>query len=210
MSFPTLSQISNFKAIIWDLDNTIYPYEQAHQFALNTSLSLFAIWYKQTPNETNELYALARKRVHKQLNGQAASHSRLLYFKEMLWLQGATTHSDALLLENTYWKSFLKVIKINKEALAIIKKVNTLKINQYIITDLTTQIQLQKLKKLRIEHYFKDIITSEEAGVEKPNPIIFQFALNRWQLNANECCLIGDNEKTDGGAEKIGITTFLI
>ena len=87
-------------------------------------------------------------------------------------------------------------MQIDKEALALIKKLYKKNIPLGIITDLTTQIQLQKMKQLKIEKYFRHIITSEEAGIEKPDAFIFNFALDKFDVAANETALIGDNIKT--------------
>ena len=54
--------------------------------------------------------------------------------------------------------------------------------------------------------YFKTIITSEDAGVKKPNPIIFEYALNKTNALRNESIMIGDNWEADiMGAKNAGL-----
>ncbi len=54
--------------------------------------------------------------------------------------------------------------------------------------------------------YFKDILTSEEVGYEKPNPKGFKALLARNKLNPKKCIFIGDSEKADlTPAKKLGM-----
>ena len=51
--------------------------------------------------------------------------------------------------------------------------------------------------------------TSEEAGVKKPNPIIFQTALKKAEANPQESLMIGDTFEADIlGAEAVGMKTL--
>jgi HAD superfamily hydrolase (TIGR01549 family) len=62
-----------------------------------------------------------------------------------------------------------------------------------------------------IKEYFKDIVTSEEAGVEKPNPRIFEYALVNNNLEKEEVIHVGDSVISDYyGAELAGIMPVLI
>jgi putative hydrolase of the HAD superfamily len=48
-----------------------------------------------------------------------------------------------------------------------------------IVTDLTAQIQFRKVVYFGLDHYFDYIITSEEAGHDKPHQAPFKLALGR-------------------------------
>ncbi|MFA5196910.1 MAG: HAD-IA family hydrolase [Patescibacteria group bacterium] len=62
-----------------------------------------------------------------------------------------------------------------------------------------------------IDKYFKFIMTSEEEGVEKPNPKIFKHALNRLNLEPKEAIHVGDSLISDYyGAEHLGLKAILI
>lgn len=209
--FPDYKELLQYEVVFFDLDNTIYQYEPAHQPALNVTLRRFAEHYQLEENFVSDLYNISRKRIHERLHGQASSHSRLLYFKEMIaGLEKTRNFSDALTFEKTYWQHFLSVMTIDQGALNLIKKLHRKNIPMGIITDLTTQIQLQKMKKLKIEKYFRHVITSEETGIEKPDPAIFRFALHKFGANADQSIMIGDNAKTDKGSEAIGMKCILI
>ena len=47
----------------------------------------------------------------------------------------------------------------------------------HIITNGFEEVQHIKLKESGLNHYFNKVITSEAAGVKKPDPSIFHYAL---------------------------------
>ena len=66
-------------------------------------------------------------------------------------------------------------------------------------------------RKLGLEPYLDFVVTSEEAGVDKPNPGIFQLALQRAGVGASAAIHVGDQYKIDVvGARGAGINPILI
>ena len=78
--------------------------------------------------------------------------------------------------------------------------------NLNIITKGFDEVQHKKLAKSKINQYFKTVTNSEMVGVKKPNPKIFNFALNLADTNPNQSVMIGDSYEADIiGAQKIGM-----
>ena len=79
-----------------------------------------------------------------------------------------------------------------------------------IVTDLTAQIQFRKVVYFGLDRYFNFIVTSEEAGFDKPHEAPFQIALEKKQSKGDVIWMIGDNPINDiGGArEKINAITL--
>lgn len=78
-----------------------------------------------------------------------------------------------------------------------------------IVTDMVAQTQFEKLSKLGIDQFISAVVTSEEAGVEKPNKKIFNIALTKMNLKAKNVIMIGDSyEKDIMGAKKLGIHAY--
>ncbi len=79
----------------------------------------------------------------------------------------------------------------------------------HIITNGFKEIQNKKLKNSNIDIYFNQIINSEMAGVKKPNPIIFELALNSASATAEKSIMIGDSLEADIiGAKTMGFSTI--
>jgi putative hydrolase of the HAD superfamily len=84
------------------------------------------------------------------------------------------------------------------------------KYHLHIITNGFEEAQERKLKNAEIRHYFKTITNSEMVGVKKPNPRIFNFALEQASAVASESIMIGDSLEADiQGAHKVGIDGIL-
>ncbi|MGB5274608.1 MAG: YjjG family noncanonical pyrimidine nucleotidase [Flavobacteriaceae bacterium] len=79
----------------------------------------------------------------------------------------------------------------------------------HIITNGFREIQDKKLKNANIHGYFEQIINSEMAGVKKPNPIIFELALDRAKTSKQRSIMIGDSLEADiQGALAVGFHTL--
>ncbi|WP_313803593.1 YjjG family noncanonical pyrimidine nucleotidase [Flavobacterium sp.] len=76
----------------------------------------------------------------------------------------------------------------------------------HIITNGFQEVQNGKLRNANIEHFFTTVTNSEMAGVKKPNPEIFEFALNLANAKKQSSLMIGDSFEADiEGALNIGL-----
>ncbi len=76
----------------------------------------------------------------------------------------------------------------------------------HIITNGFREVQHTKLSNSKIKHYFRTVTNSEEVGVKKPNPIIFEHAIKISCADIDKSLMIGDNYEADIiGAESLGI-----
>jgi putative hydrolase of the HAD superfamily len=81
----------------------------------------------------------------------------------------------------------------------------------FVITNGFEEVQFSKLKNSGMDRFFTSIITSEEAGVKKPDPEIFRYALHKTGANADESIMIGDDLEVDmGGARDIGMDQLFV
>ena len=86
-----------------------------------------------------------------------------------------------------------------------------LEIKICVLTDGDALKQYEKILRLRIQDFLDDIIITEEVGIRKPNPKVFELALSRLSIEPNECFYIGDNYERDiVPCIELGIRTALI
>jgi HAD superfamily hydrolase (TIGR01549 family) len=200
------------KGVLIDLDNTLYPYETNHKRSMEKCVNRCEQHYGISRDNFMTLFRSSREDVHKQLFGQAASHSRLLYFQK--FAESNYQYTDplfALEMEELYWSEFLAGITFYQGVETFLQRIKTAGISSCIVTDLTSQIQFRKWQQLNLGRYIQYMVSSEEAGIEKPDPAIFNLALKKLSLNASEVIMIGDHpEKDIKGAESIGIKSYLV
>jgi len=79
----------------------------------------------------------------------------------------------------------------------------------HIITNGFQEVQEKKLRNSGILGYFDQVVNSEMAGVKKPNPFIFQLALQKANVAAEKSIMVGDNIEADIlGAQAVGLHTL--
>ncbi len=89
----------------------------------------------------------------------------------------------------------------------------TLKERGYFLAVISNSVGTieDQLRNVGLRDYFQAVFDSAVVGVEKPHPEIFQLALARAKVSANEAVFVGDTHATDvGGAQLAGLRGVLI
>lgn len=196
-----------FKGILLDIDNTLYPYQALHELAADKQLSYLSEISDRTTAEIKQAVASAKLIVKNTLSGTAASHSRLLYAQRTCELLSVDALTHSLILEKIYWDHFLQALVLPQDSKDFLNRYKHLPI--CLVTDLTAEIQHKKAARLELMNWANFIVTSEEAGCEKPHPFIFELALRKLNLQSDQVCMIGDNYQKDIiGAKQLGIHAY--
>ena len=209
--FPEIN-LNGVKGVLLDIDNTIYHYDSCHEYAFNMIINeLFKI-LNLSKDIIQKEFLNSRKKINTDLFDYASSHSRFLYIQITLekFLK-KTLFKETLRLEEVYWSAFLSKMQIEESAKKFINNCYELNLPICCVTDLTSQIQFRKIIQLNLEDKINFIVTSEEAGIEKPNKKIFDLALEKINLKCDEAIMIGDNNLKDvKGAKDLGIRSYLV
>lgn len=198
-------------AILFDTDNTLYPYEPAHLAGYKAVEKKVIDSFSIATSDFEKAFNKARSDVKQRLEGTAASHNRLLYMQRMLEIMGLGSQVIvALDLEQTYWRTFLSNAVIFEGVIDFLDDIRLLSIPTCIVTDLTAQIQFRKIVHFGLDHYFDHIVTSEESGYDKPRDEPFLLALDKMKPQGNCIWMIGDNPLNDiqGARQSINAVTF--
>jgi len=199
------------EAFLFDTDNTIYHYKPAHIAAQKAVRDKVVNTFSITPEEFDKAFKEARNQIKTRLQNTASSHSRLLYLQRMLEIMGLGSQVLlALDFEQTYWRTFLSNAILFDGVIELLEDIRLLGIPSTIVTDLTAQIQFRKVVYLGLDAYFDYIVTSEEAGFDKPHEAPFNIALEKMKTKDNRIWMIGDNPVNDilGAKKCINATTL--
>jgi len=187
--------------ILLDLDNTLYNYQTCHAVALEALCEQFGAEFNLGHQQVKNLYSVSRQTVHNTNHGTATSHSRLFYVQYMV--EAVTNTTDAgltLKYYHLYWDTFISKMQLFDDALPFLKNCQNNKVPIVLVTDMTAEVQFLKLRKLDIRQYLSFIVTSEEAGVEKPHPFIFELAISKIlksKKSITNIAVVGDDIKKD-------------
>lgn len=198
-------------AFLFDTDNTLYHYDPAHAAAQTAVRNKVVSKFSITPESFDKAFEECRSQVKTRLKHTASSHSRLLYLQRMLENMGLGSQVLlALDFEQTYWRTFLSHANLFDDVKGLLDDIRLLGIPTAIVTDLTAQIQFRKVVYFGLDNYFDYIVTSEEAGFDKPHEAPFQIALEKMRPKGDCIWMIGDNPVNDirGARETINAVTL--
>lgn len=198
-----------YKAIVFDLDDTLYEYESLNREAIHMVYDYSCKQLEISESVFESILNHAKNEVKKVLKDTASSHNRLLYFQKMLEYLEKCPTDLALNMYEIYWNHILDNMVLRDGALELLTYCRQREIKIGICTDLTVHIQHRKLKRLGIDKLVDAIVTSEEAGKEKPSEIIYQMILSKLKVTPEDALFIGDNLKKDvEGPQHIGMKTL--
>lgn len=118
------------------------------------------------------------------------------YYRRLAIMSGQSAHSLRDEFENK--------VDLNHELFDLIKKLR----RQYkiaLLTNSPANMVRHILQNNNLEQYFDAIIISGEVGYVKPQPEIFQSALQEMQILPHEAIFIDDLTEYVAGAEQVGI-----
>jgi len=197
-----IRMIEDYKAIIFDLDNTLLDRTQTfHAFARKLAAKYFS---HLTEAQQEEAIAVI---IEKDEDGYKDKKALFAELTDLLpWQETVQAHELLAFYEEEYVNS----AELMEGALQLLDWCNN-RCKVGLITNGRHVIQDGKLNRLQIKHYFHSIVISESAGVKKPNIRIFDLCLEQLELSPEECVYVGDHPVNDiDGAAKAGLETIWI
>ena len=191
-----------------DLDDTVWSFsenacdtfrEMYDRYRFDryfTSFEEFYTIYKKRNKELWDDYA-HQKVTKEQLNDER--------FAFPLLQKGV----DDFELVKAYRGDFFKEIVLKKKVMPHTHEALTYlagKYNLYILSNGFRELQETKMRSAGVEGYFKQVILSEDIGVHKPYPAIFEYAMKETGSLPENSMMIGDNWEVDvEGAKNVGM-----
>ncbi|RGG24748.1 HAD family hydrolase [Ruminococcus sp. AF25-3LB] len=199
------------KAVFFDIDDTIYDYIGAH----NNTMPVMKEWAYENlgiAKEDLEKYvAEARVKADDRAGRDyAVNHNRLVRFQCMLETLGKPVFPYAYEMYNLYWETLIDQIIPSPGIEELMKELKQRGIYIGIGSNMTSDVQYRKILKLGLGKYIDGIVTSEEAGEEKPHRKLFDLCVEKAGVMVEESIFIGDSIAHDvTGAQNIGMPVIL-
>lgn len=194
------------QAMIFDLDDTLYAYEPLDKKARDKVEKYTCEILGISVEQYREVYAFGRQETKKKLSEVGAGHNRLLYCQKTLEYLGIPPMPLSLRMYEQYWDTFIQEMKVFSGVKELFNLLQANHIPIVICTDLTAHIQHRKIEALGIAQYIKYLVSSEEAGREKPGKEIFALCLEKLKLPPQHIWYVGDSFHKDvEGAADMGM-----
>jgi putative hydrolase of the HAD superfamily len=202
--------MSTPRAVLFDLDDTLYAYAPCNEAALAAAHELLRESVDVSAEGFRSLHDDVRLELARELRGQAASHERALFFKRIVErLTGAPRAALAGRLLDRYWEVFLAHMRPAPGALEVLAQLAAER-PLGLVSNHTTAAQLRKVARLELEPFFAVVVTSEEVGAEKPDARVFARALEALGAQPSEAVMVGDDPECDArGARAHGLAAIL-
>lgn len=192
--------------VFFDLDHTLWDFEKNSALTFETILPQHGI---QIPLEDFlEVYVPANLVFWRMYREEKITKAELRYqrlksvFDSLDYQVGDATINS---LAEVYIDELSDHTHLFPHTLEILDYLKP-KYKLHIITNGFQEIQTKKLVNSGIAGYFDQVIDSEMAGVKKPNPIIFNLALNKANVSPSSALMIGDSLEADIiGAKNAGL-----
>lgn len=198
-------KIKNIKHIFFDLDHTLWDFDK------NSALTFHKI-FEMNRMELNvkrflSIYEPVNLNYWKLYRNSEIDQDQLRYgrlrdtFDAMHFeVEDALIH----LLSEDYITHLTTFNHLFENTIDILEYLKT-NYDLHIITNGFEEAQNRKIVGSNITPYFKTVTNAEMAGVKKPNPLIFEYALKLANAKPEESLMIGDNYEADIlGALKVG------
>jgi putative hydrolase of the HAD superfamily len=198
-----------YKHIFFDLDRTIWDFDASAADTFNYMYSKYGLTDKGVPSLEK---FRTRYEIHNDILWSLYRKGEIL--KEVLNIRrfemtladfGIVDHSISLGMSEDY-------VNVNPDKPFLFPgAIETLeylgpRYPLHLITNGFQEVQEQKFRIARLDRFFKSVTTSEEAGIKKPEPGIFHFALDKAKADASDSIIIGDDLAVDiVGARNIGM-----
>ena len=197
------------RAVLCDLDDTLFDHTHASRCAvaeLHRAVPGFRCW---SADEFTSRHREMLETLHLEvLAGRLSiSGARIERFKRLL-IAANVAEADRVApdIARTYRCAYETASQPLPGAGSLLSALKARGIRTAVVTNNLVSEQRSKLAHCRLEADVDALVTSEEVGVQKPDPRIFQAALDRVGVRPAEAVMVGDAWATDiEGARAAGV-----
>jgi putative hydrolase of the HAD superfamily len=200
----------SIRGVLFDMDDTLFDHNFATVHALE-GLCLEEPAFRCWPvEELRARYSSLLEELHVDvLSGRLTiPEARYERFRRLLTdATGAPVSGDRPTALSTFYRAAYEAAwRAVPGAIALLTALRARGLQIAIVTNNIADEQRQKMRRCAMDPLVNVLITSEETGVQKPEPEIFQAALGAVDLPASDCVMVGDVWATDiAGAQNAGI-----
>ena len=192
------------KAVLFDLDDTLFDHRGCAREALTavhqSDERLRALPFAALEaRHTTFLEALHADVMLGRMPIEVARRER---FRRLLGAAGASPEAAAATAIAALYRDTYRAVRRAIAGAAAIEPHASIA----IVSNNLLEEQQDKLKTCGLDRFVDVLVVSEEAGVSKPDPAIFQIALERLRVLPAEAVMVGDSWRADiAGALAAGV-----
>ena len=193
--------------VLFDLDDTLFDHAATARAALAATAAGRPTLQQVPAEELYQRYSDLLEEMHPRVMTGQLSYlaARQLRFQQLLAPYEQVASATVAGVATQHYGHYRRLRQPVAGALALLQRLKP-EVKIGIVTNNRTEEQREKLHFLGMTALVDVLITSEDVGVLKPDPAIYQVALQRLQASADATIMVGDNWQADVlGALAMGI-----
>ena len=202
----------SIKHLFFDLDRTLWDFETN---SFNELVNLYHCHnLHQKGISLSEEFVKVYKKINEKCweryreNTLSKENLRFERFKQTLEYFGIYDLELSIKIGDDYVKNSPYRTILIPNAIELLSELQPI-YKLHIITNGFQEVQHVKINQSGLANFFTIVVTSEMAGAKKPNPLIFNYALEKAGANLENSVMIGDDLNTDiKGAVNVGMKSI--
>ena len=200
-----------YKHLFFDLDHTLWDFDR------NSSESIAEIYHTHrlanlgipSPGAFAETFITVNRKLWRDYDLDLIGHEHIRQhrFPMVFNALGVDDIQCCADLNTDYLRLLPQKAHLTDSAREVLEYLHG-RYRMHIITNGFAEIQAVKMASSDIAHFFEEVITTQSADAKKPNPRIFEYALQASGAVVSESLMLGDNYEADIlGAKAVGLDT---
>ncbi len=197
---------SEYKILIFDADDTLFDFKKSERVAFENTMTEFDFDYDE------EKHFVPYKKINgalwKALDEGKITQKELKVERFRQFGEALSLIFDPVIFAKRFMFHLSEASFLYDESYKLVEALHK-KYRLGIITNGLTDVQVKRIRGSVIAHFFETIIISEEVGVSKPEPQIYELLLEEMDgVNKDKVLMIGDSIASDiRGGYNFGIDT---
>ena len=196
------------RAVLFDLDDTLFDHWHCTNQALEALQGVHPGFRRWSLGEFGDRHALLLERFHLDVLARrlTVDEARIQRFSHLMEETGeAATPDEAAAMAADYRRAYVAAWRMVPGAFELLEALHP-HAPIGVVSNNAVGEQIEKIRSCGLAPFLDTVVISEEAGVAKPDPRIFEIALARLGCTAEETVMVGDAWDNDiAGARSAGV-----
>jgi putative hydrolase of the HAD superfamily len=187
----------NIKAVLFDVDETLFDRNLAHRKVLDLIISQLPDVFNRSEKKRAVEAFLESDRVAAEAFNEGASMAISRHIRSKHFLHSLGIPEDyASTITELYIKNYPIMKAPVAGAIPAVKELSK-RFKVGVVSNGAPDVQYRKLETIGLRNLFSCIVLSEELGIRKPDPKIFYHAISLLHIDSSECLYVGDSYTND-------------
>lgn len=188
------------KVVAFDLDDTLY---NATELSWEARISGLKAMIKKGLNIELKKASLILNEIVKEYGSNNSNHYNIFirrinrFEPQIEFISTSQKNMYVTTAVMAYHEQKIKMIEPFEDVIPCLSEIKEMGMKTAIISDGIPMKQYEKILRLGIDDFVDLVVISDEVGVRKPNPKLFEYCLKKFGISGEESVYIGDNPVKD-------------